>query len=88
MLNITIDNELAAKLRDTEQAATVRDADGRLLGVFTCMPPGVAATYQHALDTIDPDELKRRANDSRPGHTTQQVLERLRQMEREECASP
>lgn len=88
MFNISIDNELAARLREAETAATVRDADGRLVGVFQCMSPEEAELYQLALDTVDPKELARRADETRPGRSIQHLLERLRKMEREECASP
>jgi hypothetical protein len=81
MLNISIDNELAARLRETDPAATVRDADGRLVGVFQCMSPEEAELYQLALDTVDREELARRADETRPGRSIQPLLERLRRME-------
>lgn len=87
MLNISIDNELAAKLREAGQAATVRDADGRLLGVFRCMTPQAAELYQQALDTVDPEELQRLANDDGPRYTTREVVDYLKSLEPQACDS-
>jgi len=88
-LQITLDTETVAHLRKPKKFAHVRDENGNVVGVLKLMSPEEASCYQQALETADFDELERRANDSHPGYTFEQVKEHLRQIEQQEaeCAS-
>ena len=89
VLQITLDDETVAHLRDPKNFAHVRDGKGNIFGVLNLMSPEDARSYQQALETVDFDELDRRADDSHPGYTFEQVQERLRQIQQQEseCAS-
>jgi hypothetical protein len=89
VLQITLDAETVTQLRKPKKCAHVRDENGKVVGVLTLMSPEQASFYQHALETVDFDELDRRAEDPHPGYTFEQVQEHLRQIEQQEaeCAS-
>jgi hypothetical protein len=89
VLQITLDNETVGQLRKPKKFAHVRDESGNIVGVLNLMSPENARSYQQALETVDFDELDRRADDPHAGFTFEQVQERLRQIEQQEseCAS-
>jgi hypothetical protein len=84
MSAITLDETLYQKLPTLHESTEIRDAAGKVLGVFT---PIEGSYYnqqipQHILDKIDWDEVERRANRPAKGRTTDEVLKRLAELEK------
>jgi hypothetical protein len=74
----TADKKMLALLAQVKELADVRDANGNVVGFFAPLSLSHAQEYVKAASEIDPEEIRRRKKNKRPGHTTKQVLERLR----------
>ncbi|MGE0378730.1 MAG: hypothetical protein AB7I48_01565 [Planctomycetaceae bacterium] len=87
MVDITASGKLCDQLNAAKSLAAIRDSRGQLLGYFVPVSPHEDELYALALEQADSEELARRARDTSPRHTTQEVLERLHQLGSSGCAS-
>jgi hypothetical protein len=69
-------------LKDLTESAEIRDVHGELIGYFV-PAKGEAAELRHlAFEQYDPEEIRRSKESRGPWHTTAQVLEHIRALER------
>ena len=83
MSTITIGAELAALLGGLRERTAIRDADGKLIGIFT---PETAPErqYQGSVWTqADLEEAERSLAKNEKGYTLEQVKEYLRSLEQQ-----
>ena len=84
MSAITFDETLVNKLPSLHESTEIRDASGKVLGVFT---PAESSYYnqqipRHILDKFDWDEIERRSKSTHPGYSLKEVWEHIHAMER------
>jgi hypothetical protein len=73
---LVVDETLTTRLEKADGPVEICARDGRRLGFFTPGPP-----RQYNLEPqISEDELRRREQDTGAGHTTAEVLARLRSL--------
>jgi hypothetical protein len=83
---ITADDALQARLASLKERTEIRDTEGKLIGVFVPAAEGQTVDYAKVRLLFDPEEIKRRKERWRddPGRTLDQIMERLRSLERRE----
>jgi hypothetical protein len=82
---LTADEHVAAFFHAILEPVEVRDEKGNLLGHYTPhVPPELREAYARAASSFDLEEARRRLAAHKPGQgrTTEQVLARLRSLER------
>jgi hypothetical protein len=85
MSAITLDETLVKKLPSLYESTEIRDASGKVLGVYT----PVEGTYynqqipQHILDQFDPSEMDKRRQTKQPGHSLKEVWEHIHAKEKQ-----
>jgi hypothetical protein len=86
MTVLKADPALKAYLDPLTEPTEIQDGEGNLLGVFTPADRSAVVDYTEVRKLFDPEEIKRRKERSRndPGRTTEQVLARLRSLEKSE----
>jgi hypothetical protein len=73
---------MLVRLRGIIQPVEIRDASGRVLGLFTPnVPPELWEKYERAKLLFDLTEAERAAADPHPGYTTSEVLRHLAALE-------
>lgn len=82
MNTITADTTLPQSLVTVTGLTAVVDAAGKLLGYYAPVCNAEAAAYAQAAARIDPAESKRRLETADKWHTTAEVLEHLKNLER------
>lgn len=84
MSAITLDESMVKKLSALHESTEIRDASGKVLGVFT--PVGEHCCNQkipqHLLDKFDHSEMERRSKSRERGRTTADVLQRIHDLEK------
>src|SRR5262245_52867559 len=80
---LTADESMCDHLRGVLEPVEIRDATGKVLGVFTPHVPGeVLARYEKARKLFDPAEAERRlAEQKGQGAPFEQVMRRLEALE-------
>jgi hypothetical protein len=83
MTTFVADEALKGYLKPITKPTEIRDADGKLLGVFTPSEEAVADRYAEISKLFDPEEIRRRKEREGhlPGYTIEQVMEHLRSLE-------
>ena len=83
MITLTVDETMLALLNQANQElAEIRDASGKVIGFFAPVATDHAHLYADVAAHCDPAEIKRRKEETQPGHTTAEVLEHLRSLEK------
>jgi hypothetical protein len=77
MTSLVADDAMLAVLGQAKGLAEIRDSNGKVIGFFAPVALEKAHLYAEAAARIDPVEMHRREQDRQPGHTTEEVLERL-----------
>lgn len=85
MSAITLDETILKKLPALHESTEIRDADGKVLGVYT---PAIESYYnqrvpQHILDKFDPEEMERRRQSTHPGYSLKEVWEHIHAREKQ-----
>jgi hypothetical protein len=80
MVQLKVDGAMTAVLGRAKERAEILDEQGTLLGYFEPVESAEDELYRKAALLFDPEEIRRRKADPSPGHTTAEVLERLRSM--------
>jgi hypothetical protein len=90
MQSITADEALQGYLTPIQERTEIRDASGKLIGIFApacdLLSDLEKSVYDDIIKQIDPEEINRRraSRGNHPGYTWEQVLERLRALEADE----
>ena len=82
MITLTADKRMLALLAQAKELAEIRDANGNVIGFFAPLSLPHAQEYAKAASQVDPTEIQQRKKDKQPGHTTKEVLDRLKSMEK------
>jgi hypothetical protein len=77
MPRIIIDDEMREKLKGAREAVQIVDQDGHLLGTFK--PIDVPPYDPSLIPPISEEELRQREQET-GGYTTEEVLQRLREL--------
>jgi hypothetical protein len=80
MDQLRVDGAMTAVLGRAKERAEILDEQGTLLGYFEPVESPEDELYRKAALLFDPEEIRRAKADDRPGHTTAEVLERLRSL--------
>ncbi len=80
MITLTADKRMLALLARAKELAEIRDANGNVVGFFAPLSLPHAPEYAKAASQVDPTQIQERKKGKRPGHTTKEVLDRLRSM--------
>jgi hypothetical protein len=82
LITLTADKKMLALLAQVKELAEVRDANGNVVGFFAPLSLPHGQEYAKAAAQIDPAEMQRRKKDKQRGHSTKEVLERLKSTEK------
>lgn len=84
MSAITLDEMLVKKVPSLHESTEIRDASGKVLGVYTPVEEACFSQQipKHLLDKFDPAEIERRSKSTVRGRTTAEVLERIQALEK------
>jgi hypothetical protein len=82
MVSLTANEAMLAILSGTKELAEIRDGNGTVIGFFAPIALPKAQMYAEAAAHIDPAEIQRRKEDKQKGRTTEEVLERLKALEK------
>jgi hypothetical protein len=82
MITLKVDDAMLAVLKQVNGLAEIRDSNGQVVGFFAPVSVDRAHLYAQAAAQLDPQEIKRRKEAGGPTHTTQEVLDHLRSLER------
>ena len=82
MTSLTADDNMLRILSQVNELAEIRDASGRVIGFFAPVSVERADLYAQAAAQVDPTEIQRRKEPGRKTHTTQEVLDHLKSLEK------
>lgn len=87
MITMTADETLQSRLGGLHDEVEIRDAGGKVLGYFTPAAVAESELYRLAKQQFDPEMTERRKASFTHGFTTQEVLNHLKVLEANECAT-
>jgi hypothetical protein len=82
MLRVTAEDAMQAALSQVKELAEICDSQGRILGYFAPVCLEHAAAYAEGAAHFDPAEITSRKEQKQPGHSTKEVLEHLKSLEK------
>ena len=88
MISLTADETLQNKLGKLTEPTEIRDPSGTILGYFTPATQPESPLYKLAAAQFDAEEMNRRKAMGKIGYTTPQVLDHLKALEKNGCATP
>jgi hypothetical protein len=82
MTSLTVNDQLLAVLNEAKGLSEIRDSAGNVVGFFAPVAVKDAQRYALAAAHIDPARVQRAKEETGPGRTTAEVLERLASLEK------